>query len=106
MTLLQFPTTVVQASKCKHELDQRIEELEENYILLDQLHEGLHRMEQELSKLEMEYNEELKAYAKIVGNEQLEIKYLEYCTEATVAFGEDGSIIVSYEIGEDDESEK
>lgn len=105
MTLLQFPTAVVKESKCRHELDQRIAEMEENYILLDQLHEGLHLMEQEVSKLEKEYNEELKAYAKIIGNDQLEIKYLEYSTDATVAFAEDGSIVVSYDIGEDDEVE-
>ena len=104
MTLLQFPTAIVKESKCRHELDQRIAELEENYILLDQLHEGLHLMEKECAILEQEYNKELKEYAKVVGNEQLEIKYLEYSTEATVAFAEDGSIVVTYETGEDDES--
>tara|TARA_R110000796_G_scaffold98553_1_gene206052 strand:+ start:196 stop:516 length:321 start_codon:yes stop_codon:yes gene_type:complete len=104
MTLLQFPTAIVKESKCRHELDQRIAEMEENYEILDRLHEGLHLMEQEVSLLEREYNNELKAYAKIVGNDQLEIKYLEYSTDATVAFAEDGSITVSYDIGEDDES--
>ena len=104
MTLLQFPTAIVKESKCRHELDQRIAEMEENYEILDRLHEGLHLMEQEVSLLEREYNNELKAYAKIVGNDQLEIKYLEYSTDATVAFAEDGSITVSYDIGEEDES--
>ena len=91
MSVVQFPTKKVQTNVLYEELKKSAEQLEENYVLLDQLHQGIHVMEQSTSELEQAYNESISEYVDMVGLENADLGLLEYSTVVGVKMDEDGN---------------
>ena len=102
MSVVQFPTKKVQTNVLYEELKKSAEQLEENYVLLDQLHQGIHVMEQSTSELEQAYNESISEYVDLVGIENADLGLLEYSTVVGVKMDEDGNP-VAIDMREDDE---
>ena len=76
--VVHFPTKEVKIDKIKDYLDNAMETLEENYQLLDQLHQGLHVMEKASDELEQAYDVALKQYIDEVGIENVPQLMLSY----------------------------
>ena len=91
MSVVQFPTKKVQSIILYEELKKSAEQLEENYVLLDQLHQGIHVMEQSTSELEKAYNESISEYVDLVGIENADLGLLEYSTVVGVQMDKDGN---------------
>ena len=91
MSVVQFPTKKVRSIVLYEELKKSAERLEENYVLLDQLHQGIHVMEQSTSELEQAYNESISEYVDMVGIENADLGLLEYSTVVGVKMDEDGN---------------
>lgn len=91
MSVVQFPTKKVRSVVLYEELKLGAEQLEENYVLLDQLHQGIHVMEQSTSELEQAYNESISEYVDMVGIENADLGLLEYSTVVGVQMDEDGN---------------
>ena len=91
MSVVQFPTKKVQSIILHEELKKSAEQLEENYVLLDQLHQGIHVMEQSTSELEQAYNESISEYVDMVGIENADLGLLEYSTVVGVQMDKDGN---------------
>ena len=104
--LLQFPAKGVRLNVLHTQLKQRIEGLDEHYQCLDDIHDRLNMLEQELAKVEAEtnrleeaYDDVLTEYVPLVGMD-IEIKLLQYSRQSiveadadrgiTIRFGKDG----------------
>jgi len=88
--VVEFPTAKVVSEIMKEELLLSMQSLEENYQLLDQLHQGLHVMEEATSKHEEAYNAAVSEYIDLVGIENVQVDILEYSTAALVEIDGDG----------------
>ena len=91
MSVVQFPTKKVRSTVLYEELKLGAEQLEDNYVLLDQLHQGIHVMEQSTSELEQAYNESISEYVDLVGIENADLGLLEYSTVVGVQMDKDGN---------------
>ena len=94
--VLQFPTKVIKADTHRAELYRRIEELDDCYDILEQVHDSLNQLEYHCHKLEQTYNIILGEYATLVDPAALEVDFLTYSTEAIVEEGEDGKFTIKW----------
>jgi hypothetical protein len=90
--VIPFPTAEVQTKALKDELEKTVACLDEQYTLLDQLHQGLHVMEQASDELETAYDEALKEYVERVGFENVEVRFLHYSRVVAISYDEEGKI--------------
>ena len=74
----KFPINRVLEDK----LQKMTENMEEVYLVLDNLHKGLNELELRAAEMEAEYNVEFKKLVDAVGVENVSIGLLSYCTEA------------------------
>ena len=102
MSVVQFPTKKVRSIVLYEELKLGAEQLEDNYVLLDQLHQGIHVMEESTSDLEKAYNARISEYVDMVGIENADLSLLEYSTVVGVKMDFYGNP-VAVDMREDDE---
>ena len=89
----------------KERMSDTIEELEYLYENLERAYEIIHTLEEKTSILEKEYNEMFRNYvAQVEDHEQVEIRFLNYSTEANVEEDSEGNLRIRF-YGEAPEAE-
>ena len=84
MSVIQFPERRRQQVQ-EEKLDSMIDTLNELYDNLEKVYQIVHRLEEETTLIEKNYNEEFRTYVGLVeDHEQVEIQYLNYSTEAEI----------------------
>jgi len=81
-------------------LNEKMDELDYLYEQLNRVHEILHTLELESSKLEKAYDEVFKRYVRdfFEDHEDMELRYFNYCSSSNLIEDEEGRLrIVFYE---------
>lgn len=82
----------------ENDLTKRIEELEERYLELEQLHSELNKKEDSVAILEKEYNRKVMQYINEIAKENVTLGFLQYATNISLALTENGvSVFVESE---------
>jgi len=100
MSVVNFPAP---KKTLEDNLNKRMEELDDLYDTLNDVHTKINNLEYETHIAEQEYNKILAKYAKIVGVENIPVGFLQYSTEARIYLGENGSYEVSFEHEDEEE---
>jgi hypothetical protein len=96
MTVIQFPEKR-KTEVTKERMDSLIDELGYLYDNLERAYQIIHKLEEETSLNENVYNELFREYvAQVEDHEQVEIKYLNYSTEANVIEDEKGNLRIAF----------
>ena len=96
MTVIQFPEKR-KTEVTKERMDSLIDELGVLYDNLERAYQIIHKLEEETSLNENVYNELFREYvAQVEDHEQVEIKYLNYSTEANVIEDEKGNLRITF----------
>jgi hypothetical protein len=82
--VLAFPAIEKTAQTLLARLESQAENLEEKYVLLEELHGKLHDAEKEAECMEARYNEVMEEYAKLVGTENVPRVLLEYASNCRI----------------------
>jgi len=82
--VLAFPALEKTAQTLLARLESQAENLEEKYVLLEELHGKLHDAEKEAECMEARYNEVMEEYAKLVGTENVPRVLLEYASNCRI----------------------
>jgi len=82
--VLAFPAVEKTAQTLLERLESQAENLEEKYVLLEELHGKLHDAEKEAECMEARYNEVMEEYAKLVGTENVPRVLLEYASNCRI----------------------
>jgi len=82
--VLAFPAVEKTAQTLLARLESQAENLEEKYVLLEELHGKLHDAEKEAECMEARYNEVMEEYAKLVGTENVPRVLLEYASNCRI----------------------
>jgi hypothetical protein len=82
--VLAFPAVEKTAQTLLGRLESQAENLEEKYVLLEELHGKLHDAEKEAECMEARYNEVMEEYAKLVGTENVPRVLLEYASNCRI----------------------
>ena len=82
--VLAFPALEKTAETLLARLESQAENLEEKYVMLEELHGNLHDAEKEAECMEARYNEVMEEYAKVVGTENIPRILLEYSSNARI----------------------
>lgn len=88
--ILEFPTKARKAENILQQLEASSMQLEEMYNKLDDLHEMLHKAEEEASCMEAKFNEDIKEYAKYVAVGDIPVRLVQYASEANIVVDADG----------------
>ena len=99
-TILEFPTAEVKSDRLKESIEDMMEDLEETYQLLDQLHQGLHVIEQESDKKERLYDVLIKEYIDLVGIANIPVIMLSYSSSVLCKADADDELTCEW-IGEE-----
>ena len=101
--IIQFPER-----KEKVQLEKQMEEMQESltelYDAIRRIDSGFQAIQNTTLELEDSYQELIQLYADIVGTENVEVKWLEFCTFVSMIQGADGGVEISFtppENGED-----
>jgi hypothetical protein len=87
--VLAFPAIEKTAQTLLARLESQAENLEEKYVLLEELHGKLHDAEKEAECMEARYNEVMEEYAKLVGTENVPRVLLEYASNCRIDVNSD-----------------
>jgi hypothetical protein len=87
--VLAFPAVEKTAQTLLARLESQAENLEEKYVLLEELHGKLHDAEKEAECMEARYNEVMEEYAKLVGTENVPKILLEYASNCRIDVNSD-----------------
>jgi len=87
--VLAFPALEKTAQTLLARLESQAENLEEKYVLLEELHGKLHDAEKEAECMEARYNEVMEEYAKLVGTENVPRVLLEYASNCRIDVNSD-----------------
>ena len=79
------------------------ESLTELYEAIRRIDQGFQAIQQNTLELEDSYQELIQLYAEIVGPENVEVKWLEFCTFVSMIQGADGEVEISFTPPEDGE---
>lgn len=90
--------------RIKSKLNELVSDLEHMYGGLQQGYDLMDRMETKIAEVEGEFNKNLRRYANIVGVENVELKYLEYCNNNISIDVETGELRL--DIGEQENGEE
>ena len=82
--VLEFPIMEKNAETLLARLESQAENLEEKYVLLEELHGKLHDAEKQAECMESRYNEVMEEYAKLVGTENVPRVLLEYASNCRI----------------------
>ena len=82
--VLEFPAVEKTTETLLARLESQAENLEERYVLLEDLHCKLHDAEKEAECMEARYNEVMEEYAKLVGTENVPKILLEYASNCRI----------------------
>jgi hypothetical protein len=82
--VLAFPAVEKTAQTLLARLESQAENLEEKYVLLEELHGKLHDAEKQAECMESRYNEVMEEYAKLVGTENVPRVLLEYASNCRI----------------------
>jgi len=100
--ILQFPER-----KEKVELERQMSETQESltelYEAIRRIDKGFQAIQKSTLDLEDSYQNLIQTYADIVGAENVEVKWLEFCTFVSMIEDEDGKVTVSFTPPEDGE---
>jgi len=100
--IIQFPER-----KEKVQLERQMEEMQESltelYEAIRRIDQGFQAIQQNTLELEDSYQELIQVYADIVGPENVEVKWLEFCTFVSMIQGADGEVEISFTPPEDGE---
>lgn len=104
MSVIQFPEKR-KTEVLKEKMNEAINELQYLYENLERAYEIIHTLEEKTSILEKEYNEMFRNYvAQVEDHEQVEIRFLNYSTEANVEEDSEGNLRIRF-YGEAPEAE-
>ena len=96
MTVIQFPEKR-KTEVTKERMDSLIDELGYLYDNLERAYQIIHKLEEETSLNENVYNEIFREYvAQVEDHEQVEIKYLNYSTEANIVEDPNGNLRITF----------
>lgn len=97
MPVVEFPTRARKHGVTKERMDSLIDDLGVLYDNLEVIYQIIHKLEEETSLNENVYNELFREYvAQVEDHEQVEIKYLNYSTEANVIEDEKGNLRITF----------
>ena len=98
--IVAFPGKDVKRNNLHKSLWDAASSLEVKYGELDEMHQMLNELEQSVSGMEREYDEHLKQYAEIVGDDEIEVGLLEYSSSAVIeVVPEAGTITIRWGTG-------
>jgi len=87
--VLVFPAVEKTAETLLARLESQAENLEEKYVMLEELHGKLHDAEKEAECMEERYNEVMVEYSGIVGIENVPAILLQYASGAQLRIEDD-----------------
>lgn len=83
-TILEFKRP--DGSEMHESLNLLVDSLETLYTVIEQAEHSLEIAYEECSRTEEDYNKVLGKYATLVGDDNIEDKYLNYCSEVEIFF--------------------
>jgi len=97
MTVIEFPKRKRVVDDKRAKLEELIQELNYYYDGLERAYQIVHKLELESDTVEKVYNEVLRKYVnEFQDHEQIEVKYLNYSTEANLVEDENGNLRVVF----------
>ena len=92
--VIKFPTKAQQRLAMKKRLNTAIFNMDKYYDKIDAIMAEMCLLEDEVGKLEADYSQILREYAKISSMEDMETRFLSYCTDANVHWDGDTNSII------------
>jgi len=97
MTVIQFPGKKKVVDDKRAKLSELIDELNYLYDGLERAYQIIHKLEQDSDTVEKVYNEVLRKYVnEFQDHEQIEVRFLNYSTEANLVEDENGNLRVVF----------
>jgi len=97
MTVIQFPGKKKVVDDKRAKLAELIDELNYLYDGLERAYQIIHKLEQDSDTVEKVYNEVLRKYVnEFQDHEQIEVRFLNYSTEANLVEDENGNLRVVF----------
>lgn len=94
MTVIQFPK---RKNDKRAKLTELIDELNYLYDGLERAYQIIHKLEQDSDTVEKVYNEVLRKYVnEFQDHEQIEVRFLNYSTEANLVEDENGNLRIVF----------
>jgi septum formation topological specificity factor MinE len=104
--IIKFPTKNTYQGSLYHQLRDFHDQMDEIYTVIDNHHYNLNNSIGVAQTLETEYDEVLAKYVKLVGAEDVEVRMLQYSSNAIVEVDADeGTFNIRWGNGEGDEDE-
>ena len=100
--IIQFPERKEKVLLEK-QMSEMQESLSELYDAIRRIDRGFQAIQDATMELEDSYQELIQLYADIVGPQNVEVKWLEYCTFVSMVEGADGEVEISFTPPEDGE---
>ena len=102
--IIEFPTKDTQTDDLYLKLGSYHVRMDEVYANIDQLHCDFQRLLEEAKELEIDYDELLAKYVDLVGADDLEVRMLQYSSNAVVEVDADeGTFSIRWEEGSEEE---
>lgn len=97
MTVIEFPKRKKVVDDKRAKLTELIDELNYLYDGLERAYQIVHKLEQDSDTVEKVYNEVLRKYVnEFQDHEQIEVKFLNYSTEANLVEDENGKLRIVF----------
>ena len=100
MTVIKFPN---KKKNLEDSLNSTIHEMSLKFETLNRLYAVLDEIEDKLEEIQEDYNKTLEEYSRVVGAENVPVKYLEYSNRVRVGTNEDGGFTLTFEDYGDEE---
>ena len=110
--VIKFPTKAKQRDNMKARLNTAIDSMDKYYEAIDDIMQEMCRLEEEVAKIEADYSQVLREYAKMTASDDLEARYLAYDNTVDVHWdGDTNSIVFKLafdptDAGDEDEDQK
>jgi|SRR5210317_335663 len=97
MTVIEFPKRKRVVDDKRAKLNELIDELNYLYDNLERAYQIIHKLEGDSDTVEKVYNEVLRKYVnEFQDHEQIEVKFLNYSTEANLVEDENGNLRIVF----------